>query len=145
MKNLLNAHIRQTTFECSAEREIRLYKNAESRSTVIMIASALVVVGLLVAGVAYAASGPKLSVAVGSFANEKIALTLDTGNGCVAGEYVAARIVRDQPTVNGCWMQPTPDDVRVRWLSTTEVAGPGSFVHDHYSMSSFETKHIEIR
>ena len=66
-----------------------------------MIASAVAVVGLLIAGVAYAAPGPKLSVAVGSFANGKVALTLDTGKGCVAGEYVAATIVRDQPTVNG--------------------------------------------
>jgi hypothetical protein len=95
--------------------------------------------------VAYAASGPKLSVAVGSFANGKVALTLDTGNGCVAGEYVAATIVRDQPTVNGRWMQPTPDDVRVRWISTTGDSGPCLFDDAHYSMSSFETKHIEIR
>lgn len=109
-----------------------------------MIAGAIAVVSLLIAGAAYAVTGPRVSVAVGTFANETVALTLDTGNGCVAGEYVAARIVRDQPTVAGCWMQPTPDDVRVRWTSTTEDNGPGSFDDDHYSMSSFDTKHIEI-
>lgn len=53
MKNLLNAHIQQTTFECSAEREIRLYKNAERRATASLIAGAIVAVGLLIAGTAY--------------------------------------------------------------------------------------------
>ena len=67
-----------------------------------MIAGAIAVVGLLIAGAAYAVPSPKVSVAVRTFANETVALTLDTGSGCVTGEYVAARTVRDQPTVNGC-------------------------------------------
>lgn len=145
MKNLSQSHIHQTTYECAAEREIRQFKNAERRSTVIMLAGAFTVVGLLVASAANAVSGPVLSVAVGTFANEKVALTLDTGNGCVSGEYVAAKIVRDQPTVAGYWMQPTPEDICVRWFATTGNAGPESSDSGHYWMSKFETKHIEIR
>lgn len=56
--NALNAHIRQTTLECSAEREIRLYDRADRFCKVALIASAFTAVSLLIAGVAYAASGP---------------------------------------------------------------------------------------
>ncbi|WP_161783998.1 hypothetical protein [Massilia sp. LC238] len=52
MNNLIKSHIRQTTYKCSAEREIRQFKNAERRSTAIIIAGALTVVGLLVASAA---------------------------------------------------------------------------------------------
>lgn len=72
METYSNVHIRQTTYECSAEREIRIYARAERRANATIIACAFAVVGLLIAGVAYAASDPKVSVAVAAFANEQV-------------------------------------------------------------------------
>lgn len=122
-----------------------MYKDTERLSTVTLIAGAIVAVALLIAGTAYAVTGPKLSVAVGTFANETVALTLETVRGCEAGEYVAPKIVRDQPTLAGGWTQPTPEDVRVRWLATPGDDGPDFSDNGHYWMSKFEIKHIEIR
>lgn len=99
---------------------------------------------LLIAGAAYAVSGPKVSVAVGNFANEMVALTLETGTGCAPGEYIAAQIVRDHPIVTGCWMQPTPNNVSVRWVTTTGESGPGSSNNGLYWMSKFKNQQIGI-
>lgn len=64
MNYLINAHIDTTTYECSAEREIQYYTNAERSATALMIVCAISVVGLLIASAAYAVPGPKLSLAV---------------------------------------------------------------------------------
>jgi hypothetical protein len=108
-----------------------------------MIASAIVVVGLLSLALL---TLPRVRVSQSPYAHSrtKRVLTLDTGNGWVAGEYVAARIVRDHTSATGCWMRPIPDDVRVRWLSTAADTEPNSLDHDHYSMSDYKKQHIEF-
>lgn len=41
MKNLIHAHIHNSKYKCSAEREISLYNNVERHSAVIMIRAQL--------------------------------------------------------------------------------------------------------
>lgn len=134
MKNLITAHIKDTTWICQAERETRA--NAVANKMIKLTIAAAVLACSTIIGLSFANthSGPNTPVAVSHSDNETISLTIATSGKCEIGEYVAEKTGAGEAQF-GCWMQPNRSIVQLRW--TTNGNGPEFAATEVYSITKF--------